>query len=120
MFGSFFASTLNKVFALIITALLIALAVVAWRADTISESREKLRNEYAAETARHAVTRQSVDSLTLEMARLVAEGEARAERIDKAMAKVAEDTAPLKAKAEQIEREGLPEDYVRELQEAGL
>ena len=120
MLTNFFASTLNKVFTAIITALLIALGIVMWRADAISDSREKLRNALAAEEARHAVTLQSVDTLTLELAKLVEEGEARAERIDKAMQQVAEDTAPLKAKAERIERDGLPEDYVRELQEAGL
>ncbi|MBL4858404.1 MAG: hypothetical protein JKY36_04295 [Erythrobacter sp.] len=99
---------------------LIALAVVMWRADAISESRDKLRTALATEEARHAVTRQSVDTLTLEMKRLVEEGEARAERVDKAMQQVAEDTAPLKAEAERIEREGLPADYVEQLQEAGV
>lgn len=101
-------------------AAIIALSIVMWRADAISESREKLRNEYASEVAHHKVTRQSVDTLTLEMKRLVAEGEARAERVDEAMQQVAEDTAPLKAEAERIEREGLPADYVEQLQEAGL
>ena len=61
-----------------------------------------------------------MDTLTLEMARLVAEGEMRAERLEEAMQQVAEDTAPMKADAERIERDGLPPDYVRELQEAGL
>lgn len=109
-----------KIAAGIAVALAIALAVVMWRADAISESREKLRNEYAGEQARHAVTRQSVDTLTLEMKRLVEEGEARAKRVDEAMQQVAEDTAPLKAEAERIEREGLPADYVKQLQDAGL
>mgnify|MGYP006206408459 CR=1 FL=1 len=101
-------------------ALAIALGVVMWRADSISQSREKLRNEYAAETARHAVTRQSVETLIGELQRMVEEGEARRERVADAMMQAAEDTAPLRQEAERIEREGLGSDYADRLREAGI
>lgn len=100
--------------------LTVALAIVMWRADAISEQRENARNALATEIAQHEVSRQSVDALTLEMARLVQEGEARAERVDEAMMRVAEETAPMRRRAEQIERDGLGEDYVNDLREAGI
>lgn len=120
MIRDFFASTINKVLTGVIIALGIALVVVMWRADAISEQREALRTELATEEARHAVTRQSVDTLSGELARMVKEGEARAERVEEAMIQAAEDTAPLRAEAERIEREGLPDDYVDELRKAGI
>ena len=101
-------------------AFAVALVIAMWRADAISDQREDARNALATETAQHAVTRQSLETLTYEMARLVQEGEARAERVDEAMMRVAEETAPLRRRAEQIERDGLGEDYVNDLREAGI
>lgn len=101
-------------------ALAIALGVVMWRADAISAEREALRTKLATEEAQHAVTRQSVATLTVEMQRLVREGEVRKERVDAAMAKVAVDTEALRQEAARIEREGLGDDYPDALRKAGL
>jgi hypothetical protein len=101
-------------------ALAIALGVVLWRADAISAQREALRTKLATEEARHAVTRQSAATLSIEMQRLVREGEVRKERVDAAMAKVAVDTEPLREEAARIEREGLGADYPDTLRKAGL
>ena len=120
MFGQFFAPLWVKIGAGILAALAIALAVQSWRLGAANERVEKARNVLAAERAQHIVTRQSLETLTYEMARLVQEGEARAERVDEAMMRVAEETAPMRRRAEQIERDGLGEDYVSDLREAGL
>lgn len=120
MFGQFFAPLRVRIAAAGFGLLLVALAVQSWRLGAANERVEEARNVLATERAQHAVTRQSVDALTLEMARLVQEGEARAERVDEAMMRVAEETAPLRRRAEQIERDGLGEDYVSDLREAGI
>ena len=54
------------------------------------------------------------------MARLVQEGEVRAERVNEAMSRVADETAAMKERAQIIERDGLSEDYVSDLREAGI
>lgn len=120
MFGQFFAPLWVRIAAALFGLLLVALAVQSWRLGAANERVEEARNVIAAERAQHAVTRQSLETLTYEMARLVQEGEARSERVDEAMMRVAEETAPLRRRAEQIERDGLGEDYVNDLREAGI
>lgn len=120
MFGQFFAPLWVRIAAAVFGLLLVALAVQSWRLGAANERVEDARNVLATERAQHTVTRQSLETLTYEMARLVQEGEARAERVDEAMMRVAEETAPLRRRAEQIERDGLGEDYVRDLREAGI
>ena len=120
MFGQFFAPLWVKITAAVFGLLLIVLAVQSWRLGAANERVEETRNVLAAERAQHSVTRQSLETLTYEMASLVQEGEARAERVDEAMMRVAEETAPMRRRAEQIERDGLGEDYVNDLREAGL
>lgn len=120
MFGQFFAPLWVRIAAAVFGLLLVALAVQSWRLGAANERAEEARNVLAAERAQHTVTRQSLETLTYEMARLVQEGEARAERVDEAMMRVAEETAPLRRRAEQIERDGLGEDYVSDLREAGI
>lgn len=120
MFGQFFAPLWVRIAAAVLGLLLVALAVQSWRLGAANERVEEARNTLATERAQHAVTRQSLETLTYEMARLVQEGEARAERVDEAMIRVAEETAPLRRRAEQIERDGLGEDYVSDLREAGI
>ena len=120
MLGNLFSSLGMKIATGAALALLVALGVVMWRADAISADREALRDKLALSEARHAVTRQSVETLAGEMKRLVAEGEVRKERVDKAMEQVGKDTAPLRAEAERIAREGLGEDYAERLKESGI
>lgn len=120
MFGQFFAPLWVRIAAALFGLLLVALAVQSWRLGHAKNEVQESRNVLAAERAQHTVTRQSLETLTYEMARLVQEGEARAERVDEAMMRVTEETAPLRRRAEQIERDGLGEDYVSDLREAGI
>lgn len=120
MLGNIFAPLGMKIAGGIAAALAIALAVVMWRANAISNDREAIRNALATETARHAVTRQSVETLQGELAKLVREGDIRRERVVEAMKRVEKDTKPLRDTAERIERDGLPDDYTGMLKDAGL
>ena len=120
MFGQFFAPLWVKIAAAVFGLLLIVVGVQSWRLGNAQDEIEDQRNELATERAQHAVTRASVDELSFEMARLVTEGEVRAERINEAMSRVADETAPLREEAQRIEREGLGENYVSDLREAGL
>lgn len=104
MIKDFFAPLAIKLFTGATVALLIALGAVMWRADAISADRDAEREARIAEGVRHEVTRASLDSLTLRMAEMVRDGELRAERLDEAMADVAEDTAPLRENLERFER----------------
>lgn len=63
----------------IAVAFAIALGIVAWRADAISGQRDHYRDAYSMEQARHAVTRQSVDTLEAVIADLNEQAEKRAE-----------------------------------------
>lgn len=120
MMVEIFGTVAGKVALGAFLVLFAALGVVVWRADAISDQREALRTKLATEQAQHAVTRQSVATLTVELQRLVREGEVRKERVDAAMAKVALDTEPLRQEAARIEREGLGADYPDALRKAGL
>ena len=87
-----------------VAALAIALALVMWRADSISKQRDAYRDNLTAEETRHAVTRTSLASLELRLAAMVRDGELRQERLDKAMKAVEADTAPLRQRADELER----------------
>ena len=90
----------------IIIALLIALGIVVWRADGLSEQREALRNTLATERAQHAVTRTSLDTLQRELERMVKDGELRAQRLSEAREAQAKRTADLREEAARIRAEG--------------
>lgn len=120
MLGNLFAPLAMKVAGGLLALALVFAGIQTWRLSGAKADLEDKRNELATERAQHAVTRQSVDTLSNEMKRLVAEGEVRKARVDAAMKKVAKDTAPLRREAERIEREGLGEDYVERLREAGI
>lgn len=82
MFGQF--STPLEV-KLALGSALVLLAIIgafSWHASTLSSKRDALIASLATEEANHKVSRQSVITRSSEMARLVAEGEARKERID--------------------------------------
>lgn len=85
--------------------LAVALAIVMWRADAISESREEVRNALAAERANHAVTRESVDTLTTALGRFVGAGKAAKVAQLASMEAQAEDSAALQREANAIRAE---------------
>ena len=82
----------------------LALALVMWRADSISRDREKLRNELAGERAAHAVTRQSVRTLSGEIARLMREAMERADEYERNKRQAERNAARLAEKARTSEK----------------
>jgi predicted negative regulator of RcsB-dependent stress response len=89
----------------VIIGLLIALGIVIWRADAISADREDQRNKLAAERAQHAVTRNSVDTLTASLAKFVGAGQASRIAQLAAIEAQAEDNARLQGQADAIRAE---------------
>lgn len=85
--------------------LVIALGVVMWRADAISEDREALRNDLAAERAGHAITRQSVETLQASLTRFVGAGKAARVAQLASIEAQAKDSAKLQAQAAAIRAE---------------
>ena len=85
MLKNLFAPLAMKVAAGIILALIVALGIALWRADAISDERERLRNSLAASEAQHAVTVASLDALSAEMEKMVRDGELRRERLSEAL-----------------------------------
>lgn len=69
----------------VILGLLVALALLMWRADQISGQRDKARDALASERMRHDATRASYFALEAHMARLVREGQLRATARDEAV-----------------------------------
>lgn len=120
MIRQFFAPVWVRIAAAVFGLLLVALAVQSWRLGAANERADNERTARITEKVQHDVTRASLDELTFEMARLVQEGEVRAERVNEAMSRVADETAKMKERAQLIERDGLGEDYVSDLREAGI
>lgn len=84
-------------------AMLAAIGLLMWRADTISEERDGALQAYAASENRHAVTAASLSALEAELAAMVSDGQLRAERLQKAMQDVEKETAPLREQAKQFD-----------------
>lgn len=99
MLGDVFASLGMKIASGLAVGAFLALGVVMWRADAISGQRDALRAELAHEEARHAVTRQSVGMLTLEIDRIMAAAKAREAEFNANKAQAERDKARLAAKA---------------------
>ena len=101
----------------------VAIAVVglwAWDRDNHADNRET--EVRAEEQAAHAVTRASLETLQADMARLVQEGEERAQRVSEAKEKAERDAASLKRDIARLKRADTSDPCVtpREVLEAGL
>lgn len=83
--------------------LLLALCASLWRSDSLSKQRDDAIEAKIVEQAKHAVTAASLNTLTAELARMVAEGEAKAERVQKAYAVTRKETADLRKQADDLE-----------------
>lgn len=88
----------------------LALGIVMWRANAISNDREELRNTLATERAQHAVTRQSLTTLENELKKMVRDGELRASRLAEARQEQQERTEALREQAERITAQGTSGD----------
>lgn len=105
MISNLFAPLAMKVAGAIIAALLIALALVTWRADQISDDRERLRGTLASEEARHEITRTSLATLEDELTAMVRDGQLRASRLEQARQEQAAATEALREQADRIRAE---------------
>ena len=106
MLSNIFAPLAMKVAGGIIAALLVAIAVLWWRTETLVSERDTARNALATSEAMHRVTRASLDTLEQEMADAVYQGELRQERLEDARAEIADQTDDLRRQAERIRTEG--------------
>jgi hypothetical protein len=105
MLGDIFAPLAMKVAGGFILLLAIALAVVMWRADVISDQRDKLRDQLSVSEANHAVTVASLNSLSEQMEAMVRDGELRKERLADAMQQAQDDADELRREADAIRAE---------------
>lgn len=117
---------------MIAVGLAVALGIVMWRADAISEDRDALRDSLAQEEARHAVTRQSVGTLEAVIEDLNEQAEQRAEAFaeaqelakerDKELARLAKSSNAKIERLRRIAERGsngsceVPADLARELE----
>lgn len=85
--------------------LAIALGIVMWRADSISEDREDLRNDLAGEKSRHEISRNSIETLEAALAKFVGAGQASRIAQVEAIEAQAKDSAELQAQADRIRSE---------------
>lgn len=93
MIGKFFAPLAMKIGAGIILALLLALGVTMWRADSLSEQRDAALVALGAERAGHTATRASVAVLEAEMARVMQAARQRETALHEAERQAARDQA---------------------------
>ena len=97
-----FALLLRRPTTWAIAVLLLALGIAVWRIDAISDQRETLRTDLAAERAGHAVTRASLAALQRELEQMVRDGELRAQRLAEARAEATEASEALRQQAARI------------------
>lgn len=102
MLSNLFAPLGMKIAAGLAALLLVLLGVQTWRLSSAQADLETKRNQFAASEAQHAVTRASLAALESELAKMVRDGEVRAERLEEAMEAQDERSAALRARAEAL------------------
>lgn len=107
MLGDFFASTVNKVFAIVIGILLIALGIALWSNAAKDRENERLRNTVAVSEAQHSVTAASLGALTRQMEDLVAAGQLRESLLEEAMERAESEASELQGEADALRAEGV-------------
>lgn len=107
MLGDFFASKVNKVFAIVIGILLIALGVALWSNAAKDRENDRLRNTLAVSEAQHSVTAASLGALTRQMEDLVAAGQLRESLLEKAMERAESEASELQGEADALRAEGV-------------
>jgi predicted negative regulator of RcsB-dependent stress response len=112
MITTFFASTINKVFAGVVLALLVALGIAMWSNARKDATIETLRNAVAVSEAQHSVTAASLDSLTRRMKELVEQGQLRESLLAEAMKEAEEETSELQDEADALRKEGVTDQCV--------
>ena len=107
MIGTFFASTVNKVFAIVIGILLIALSIALWSNAAKDRENDSLRNTLAVSEAQHSVTAASLGALTRQMEDLVAAGQLRESLLEEAMERAESEASELQGEADALRAEGV-------------
>lgn len=107
MIGTFFASTVNKVFAIVIGILLIALGIALWSNAAKDRENDRLRNTLAVSEAQHSVTAASLGALTRQMEDLVAAGQLRESLLEEAMERAESEASELQGEADALRAEGV-------------
>lgn len=87
-----------------------ALGITMWRADAISNQRDKARDALSMEQAKHAITRQSLQTLEKTLADYIQKGREREEAAQKALEKQKAVSRSLDRQIERIRAEAAPED----------
>lgn len=105
MIGTFFASTVNKVFAIVIGILLIALGIALWSNAAKDRENDRLRNTLAVSEAQHSVTAASLGALTRQMEDLVAAGQLRESLLEEAMERAESEASELQGEADALRAE---------------
>lgn len=107
MIGTFFASTVNKLFAIVIGILLIALGIALWSNAAKDRENDRLRNTLAVSEAQHSVTAASLGALTRQMEDLVAAGQLRESLLEEAMERAESEASELQGEADALRAEGV-------------
>ncbi len=101
-------------------ALAIFAAIQTYQVHRKSKQLDDAEKTLVVERVNHQITKQSLNTLTNEMTKLVEEGKIRQQRLDDAMVEISEETLPLQIKADEIKKNGLSTDYVKQMKDAGL
>lgn len=112
MIETFFASTVNKAFAIVISILLIALGIALWSNAAKDRENDRLRNTLAVSEAQHSVTAASLGALTRQMEDLVAAGQLRESLLEEAMERAESEASELQDEADALRAEGVVDQCV--------
>ena len=107
MIGTFFASTVNKVFAIVTAILLVALGIALWSNAAKDRENDRLRNTLAVSEAQHGVTAASLGALTRQMEELVAAGQLRESLLAEAIERAEAEASELQGEADALRAEGV-------------
>lgn len=112
MLSDFFAPLINKIFAGVVLALLVALGIALWSNARKDDKIEALRNTIAVSEAQHSVTAASLDALTRRMQQLVDEGKLRQSLLEDAMKDAEAEAEDLQDEADALRKEGVVDQCV--------
>ena len=76
----------SRILIWVCAGMAVALVVMFWRANAISNDRDRYRDALSSERAQHGVTRASLNILESELGNMVREGVLREDRLERALA----------------------------------
>lgn len=96
----------SRILTWVCAGMAVALVVMFWRANAISNDRDRYRDALSSERAQHGVTRASLGILESELGNMVREGVLREDRLERALAVQAGRTESLQREADLIRQIG--------------